>query len=396
MTKKTLSYLLFFLSFLGLQAQDSMLVDRGYTFDTEAEYQKGLNAISAFQYDKAADHFYECQRNEPTNLEYLSKLAWCYMQAGNYAESKIYFKEVLKKDSVYVMAISNLGHLYEKELNYAVAQKYYRELIQIDSTNSYYYRLNGFNSIKTKQPLQAMAYFNQAHNLNPKDLVVINELANLYIQMESLEYAEMMTNRGLELSENNIQLLYTAARIQHKQKSYENVITLLEKTQTQGDSNAYYQMILGVAYLQVDSLDKGVYQLERLVSLNKDSEHTHHYLSIAYDEKNDAEKSMGHLVKAIELAISPKASTYYEELAIHYDRKKEYKKALDLYEEAYTHSKKPIYLFYIARNTDLFYKDKGMAVRQYKKYLSSGDKKHEEYSLKRIEQLKEIIHQSRK
>jgi tetratricopeptide (TPR) repeat protein len=294
------------------------------------------------------------------------------------------------------MAISNLGYLYEKELNYAAAQEYYRELIQIDSTNSYYYRLNGFNSIKTKQPLQAMAYFNQAHNLNEKDLVVINELANLYTQMESLEYAEMMVDRGLELSENNIQLLYTAARIQHKQKSYENVTTLLEKTQAQEDSNAYYQMILGVAYLQLDSLDKGIYQLKRLVSLSKDSEHTHHYLSIAYDEKGDVEKSMTHLEKAIELAISQKTSTYYEELAVHYDRKKEYKKALDLYEEAYAHSKKPIYLFYIARNTDLFYKDKAMAVRQYKRYLATGDKKHQDYSRKRVAQLNEVIHQTRR
>lgn len=394
MVQKTIQILLLILCTQSAYGQAG--IQEIATFDINKEYQKGMAAISAFQYDQAASHFYECHRTEFDNLEYLSKLAWCYLQTGNYSESKIYFKEVLKKDPEHVIAISNLGYLYEVELNYASAQPYYRTLLQIDTTNSYYYRLNAFNAMKTGQTLQGIAYFSKAHTLNPSDLVVINELAEVYLELDALEYAEIMTNKGLELSDENIKILYTAARVQNKKKAYENVIELLGKAQEQGDTNAYYQTMLAVSYLQLDSLDKGIYQLEHIVSKEKDTEHTHHYLSIAFDEKGEEDKSMYHLEKALEKAISPKTSTYYEELAGHYDRKKDYKKALELYEEAYAHSEKEVYLFYIARNTDLFYKDKGMALRQYKKYLATGNKKHQEYSTQRIAQLKEVIHQSLK
>jgi Flp pilus assembly protein TadD len=393
--KKAISLLYCCMFLLTVKAQDSAVVQLAITFDTESEYREGLNAISAFQYEKAARHFYECQRNEPDNLEYLSKLAWCYLQLGNYSESKIYFKEVLKKDSTHAMAISNLGYVYELEWNHLAAQSYYRQLLEIDSTNSYYYRLNAYNAMNTQAPLQAIAYFNKAHTLHPNDLVVINELAELYIQLEAFNYAETMVEKGLKLSGNNIKLLYTAARIQNKNKAYDHVIRLLEKTQSLGDTNAYYQMLLAVSYLQLDSLDKGIFQLEHIIRQQKETEHTHHYLSIAYDQKRDADKSIYHLEKALEKAISPKTSTYYEELAVHYDRKKDYKKALELYEEAYAHSGKPTYLFYIARDTDLFYEDKNMALRQYQKYLATGDTKHQEYCNNRITILKEVIHQKR-
>ena len=54
-----------------------------------------------------------------------------------------------------------------------------------------------------------------------------------------------------------------------------------------------------------------------------------------------------------------------------------------------------IYLFYMARKTDLFYKDKKMALHKYQKYLSTGHKEFKEYTIKRMAQLKEVIHQTR-
>ena len=43
-----------------------------------------------------------------------------------------------------------------------------------------------------------------------------------------------------------------------------------------------------------------------------------------------------------------------------------------------------------------YYKDKRIAMRYYKRYLKTGNKKYEDYSTKRVEQLKEVIHQMKK
>ena len=378
---------------LYLPAQDSV---PSYFPSIESEYQKGLDALSSYQYEKASAYFYECVRHDPTNVLYLSKLAWAYLQAGNLAEAKIYYREILKKDTLHLQAISNLGYLFEKEQNYAKAQEYYEQLIEIDSTNSYYYRLNAFCALHTERMLPALAYFHKAHRLNPKDLVVIQELAKLYLNVDALDYAEKIIHKGLEISPEYVPLITTAARIANLKKNYPGVIQLLEKAQALGDSTPYYQTMLAYAYLETDSLYDATFQLERLVERRKDTEHTHHYLSIAYDLLGQSSKSVHHLEKALQKAISQKVPIYYQELGKHYERKKQYKKALDYYTEAYAHSQKPVYLYFIARNTDLYFKDKSMALRWYKKYIASGHKKYREYTTYRIKELKEIIHQSKK
>ncbi len=363
------------------------------SYDIAAEYQKAINYLAAFQYQKALDHIYECQRSDPSNLDYLSKLAWCYQQLGDYSESKIYYQKLLKEDPDNVSAFSNLGYIFEKELNYQQAKIYYRELLNIDTTNSYYYRINAYNAMKTKEPLVSITYFNKAHVLNPKDLVVIDELANLYFQMEAFEYAISFTEKGLALAPDNYRLLYTDARVRNKIDSFQMVVNSLEHALSLGDTVPYYQTMLGVSYIHLDSLDKAAFHLHQIVDKKKASEHTHHYLSVIYDKKEDQEQSMYHLEQAIEKAISPKASLYYAELAAIHEKQKNYKKAIALYDEALEHSAKDVYIFHKARNTDFFYKDKRMALRIYKKYLSTGHDKYREYTEGRISELKAIIHQ---
>jgi len=391
MKSKLQIFLLLCLS-LSLFAQESADT-KTINYDIVAEYQKAIDYLAAFQYQKALDHIYECQRSDPGNLDYLSKLAWCYQQLGNYSESKLYYKKLLQEDSNNISALSNLGYIFEKELNYQQAKSYYRELLSIDTTNSYYYRINAYNAMKTKEPLVSIAYFNKAHVLNSKDLVVIDELANLYFQMEAFDYAISFTEKGLALAPDNFRLLYTDARVRNKVDSFRLVVNTLEHALSLGDTVPYYQTMLGVSYIHLDSLDKAAFHLHQIVNKKKASEHTHHYLSVIYDKKKEPEQSKHHLEQAIKKAISPKASLYYSELAAIHEKQKNHKKAIKLYDEAFEHSGKDVYLFHKARNTDFFYKDKKMALRIYKKYLATGHEKYREYSERRISELKALIHQ---
>ncbi len=375
-----------------LFAQDAPKV-KPIQYDIETEYRKAIDYLGAFQYQKALDHIYECHRTEPDNLDYLTKLAWCYQQLGNLSESKIYYRELLKKSPDNVGALSNLGLIYEKELNHLKAKSYYRQLLEIDTANSYYYRINAYNALKTEEPLTSIVYFNKAHALTPKDRVVVDELAKLYYQLDAFDYAMSFTEKGLAQSPDNLRLLYTDARIHSKVDSFSRVIESLEHALSLGDTVPYYQTMLSVAYIHSDSLDQAAFHLNKLIDVGKSSEHTHHYLSIIYDKKGEPELSMHHLEEAITKGISPKVSMYYAELAAHYEDLKDYKKAIALYEEAYTHSENDVYLFHQARNTDLYYKDKKMALRLYKKYLSSRHGKYREYSESRVRELKSIIHQ---
>ena len=367
------------------------------TFDIEEQYKKAVELMSANQYEKALDYIYECHRSDGRNLDYTNKLGYCYFRLGNYKEAKYNFESALKMDSINTYALSNLASIYEREVNYFKAQSLYNQLIEMDSTNSYYFKQNAAIALKTGDLLNAIKLYTKAHQLNENDQVTIIQLAEIYLSMDAPEYAETFAKKGMEIDSSNIQMLYTNARVKNELKQYPRVVDLVEKAMLQGDSTIYYERLLSVAYLQVDSLEKALFHLNRMVDLKKDTEHTHHYLALAYDELGDFEKSKIHYEKAIEKGISKKVPRYHTDLAILYELNKDYKKAYDHYLAANRYSDDPKLLFHIAQNADNYFKDKNIALRYYQKYIKTKDSTFKEYTEQRITQLKEDIHfQTRK
>ncbi len=319
-------------------------------------------------------------------------MAYCHFQLGRYPDAKLFYNAVLKQDSSDTQSISSLGAIYERESNYREALRYYIYWASIDTTNSFAFKRCGYSAIRSGLGTESILFFLRAHELNPSDVETIDQLSSLYIQSEQLEYAEIILQKGLNIDPNNIRLLQNKARLFNKQRDYPTVIQTIEKTMMLGDTSEYYQMMIGVAYLQLDSLDKAITNLEHIVTREEDTEHTHQYLGLAYRKKGDVEKSIRHFETAIEKGISEKVPSYYGDLGAIYEEKGDYRKAVTHYQKAYEYEPQAEYLFFQARNNDLAYKDKRIALKQYEQYLATRDTKFKEYAEQRIQQLKEIIH----
>ena len=362
------------------------------SFDLEEEYRKAIAYMQANQYEKAVDHIFECQRADASNLDYTIKLAYCYTKLGNYKDAKYCYQSILEKDSLSINALSNLGGIYEKELNYKQAQKYYLRLIDIDSTNSYFYKKNGFVAVKNEDPLAGIAYLNRAHFYNPKDLVVIIELSRLYLNLEAVAIAEDMIERGYQQDSTNLKILYGKADVLNEQKKYPEIIKTLETAMLQGDTVLYFQKMLATAYLHSEEFEKSLFHLNRIIYKGKASEHTHYHMAVALEKQGKIQESISHYDKAIKLGISGNIPVYYKNLAKIYLDKNDLREAIASYKEAYAYSGKEEYLFQVARNSDLYYKDKKIALRYYKKYIATANKTYREYAKERVAQLKELIH----
>ena len=355
-------------------------------------FQQANTLINTYQFRKAQDILSECYINYPENIQYLSKIAYCNFQLGRYKDAKLFYGEILKLDSINTTARSGLGRIYEREANYVKAKEQYAILIEIDSTNAYYHKRNAYMALRLGDPIAAIYAFSQAFVLNEYDIEVIDQLSTIYLTLGDLEATETMLKKGLEQDAQNIKLLQTKARLNQKRKEHETVIEAIEAIMIQGDTSTYYQMMLGVAYLHVDSTEKAIVHLQAIIDRKKDTEHTHHYLGLAYRQQQELDKSVEHFEQAIELAISPKIETYHSDLASTLEAQYQYKQAAQHFAEAFGYSKNQEYLFHQARNYDLYYKDKSIALKYYKKYLATNDKKYKEYTTQRIEQLKEIVH----
>jgi hypothetical protein len=93
--------------------------------------------------------------------------------------------------------------------------------------------------------------------------------------------------------------------------------------------------------------------------------------------------------RAIESGISENIEVYYSQLARTYEEAKDYKNAIHYYQAAYEKSKTKILLYDLARNYDVYFKDKSTAIAYYKRYLASDDtiKLAREYAKRRLDML---------
>ncbi|MFK7774684.1 MAG: tetratricopeptide repeat protein [Saprospiraceae bacterium] len=364
------------------------------TIDIKEQYTLGMDALSNYQYQKALDHFYECHRVETQNKQYLQKLAFCYMKLGDFNEAKFSYNSLLKKDSTDVNAWSNLGSIYEKELNYSKASDCYQELLAIDSTNSFYFRQNAFMSLRLKEPIRAIAYFSQAHELNEKDLVVINELSSLLLQLRQAPAAEAIINKGLKLAPDNLKLLYTKSNILHFKKEYENVVSTISHAMSLRDTSQYYQKMIGAAYLHLEQFDSCIFHLNEIVRKEENSELTHYQLALAYKGIGDLDQSEIEYQAAIEKGISENVGVYFKNLALVFDEQNKLKEAIAAWKKAIEYSpEEEVYLYFLARDCDNYYRDKKIARRYYRQYYDTKHKEYREYVRLRIQYLNGVIHQ---
>lgn len=360
--------------------------------DLGERYRRAQALMGAFQYERALEELSECYHQDETNVDYLLKIAYCHQQLGRYGDAKLFYNSALKQDSLNATALASLGSIYEREANYGRARGYYDQLIEIDTANSYYFKKRGQLALRLGDVAGGTAYLLRAHQLNERDMEVIDQLSDVYLAMELPDYAEKILELGFLQDPKNIKLLYNKARLHNKRKEYPEVAAAVEGAMAQGDTSDYYQMMIGVAYLRIDSFDRAIAHLEAIVAREKDTEHTHHYLGLGYLEKEEPEKAETHLRRAIELGISPKMGIYHGDLASLLASRDHYKGAIDHYQAAYEHDPQPEFLFHLARQSDLYYRDKRIALRHYRDYLDTRDPKFRAYAEQRITQLQEIIH----
>lgn len=363
-----------------------------YFSDLDKHYQSALQLINEFQFDRALTLLSECYIQEPENVDYLLKIAYCNQQSGRYPDALIFYNKVLALDSVNTNALSSIGSIYERTNNYREAGEYYRQLIQIDTTNAYYYKRNGYVALRMNKPLQSVIYFLRAHHLNEGDIETIDQLSDLYLALNDLESAELMVRRGRSIDPNNLALLYNQARLEQKRKNHDEVAGAIRRAMELGDTSDYYQMMLGVAYIYLDSMDQAVEHLEAIVDRGQDSEYTHHYLGLAYRAKDEHAKSIEHFEEAIKQGVSEKMSDFQADLAGVLVEENNFRAAIDHYREALKYDPSADHIFHLARACDQYYKDKKIALKYYEQYLNTPSQKFREYTQQRVKQLKEFLH----
>lgn len=328
-------------------------------------------------------------KGDSLQKDVLLRIGQCNLRLGASKAAIQPYERVLRMDSTNITALNQLGQLYARDGDYTKALSSYLNLIKLAPNNSYYYKQAGSMASRMEDKLTARALFRKALNYNPADVEASLALGNIQMEMEEFESVDSIVTQALAVEPQFKPMLLLRARSAFEQQHYEPVTIIINQLLGKSDTTALYARLLGVSYFHLHEYNKLVKCMNFLLQNRYDHEWIYYYMGVASRELGDTPASINWFKLAVQKSISDNTKTYYSQLGLSYEGIGDYQGAIKAYRAAYDYSKEGILLYHLARNYDIYYKDKAMAVSYYKKYLASDDtiRLAKEYARKRMQDM---------
>jgi len=375
---KTLCLIAMLFSCFLLSAQEQLIQSPTY-----AEID---DLIQTYQFKKALTLMEGL--NDSVSVDLFQRRGACFHQLGNYNEAIESFQKVIALDSANRRALLALAQLYARKEQYGGSFICYTKLIAMDSLNSYYYKQFGIVALQARVAGVAFSNLMKAIELNPMDIESNALVADLLIKGDKPEMAEHLLTKALALTTSS-QLTFLLAKAQMESKKYVEAIQTTNQVMAIRDTLPEHARIMGICNFKLNNYNKTIYWMNSMLQRGVKAEWIYYYLGMSYQSLNKQDSAILYLNKAIEEGISEDIDIYYSQLASSYEAANNFKMAIKYYKAAYEESKSGILLYHLARNYEVFYKDKAKALEYYKRYLESEDtvKVAREYSRQRVNEL---------
>ncbi len=349
-----------------------LLIDFELASGQQEHCQKADVLMKKQDYTGAIGLYEKCLGSDSTRHETLNSLAFCYLNAGDYALAKEKYHILERVDSFGTEAAIRLASIYEVQQNLPKAIRYNLLLSKRFPGNPVYLRKLGSLYLQGRESTQSRQMYREALMINPRDLLAVQGLSEILVTADSLETADSLLSVGLKTDSLHIGLSLLRSRVLYRTRHYRETADILHRMTYRTELNNYYNKLLGYSFMQIDSLEKAIFHLQKSLLEESDPEYALFYLALAYEKKKEYERSDWYYSEAIKAGISENVAQYYRgkaRIAMQTDKNKE---AIDLYRQSLEYQKDPTVYFFMANAADLYYKDKTRAAEYYRKYLASG------------------------
>lgn len=366
----------------------------GIHAQADEAYKEALALSNNQEFMKALQIWESCIEKDTSNFYCYEQAALNAYKLGINSKAKKYFHQIEKDPDYYRNAAIQLSAIYEAEERIPRAIKYNTLLRDSFPQNPVYHKKLGALYVKAGIIPEAFVHYAKALSLNPQDITSIKAVSEIFMANSQYEEADSLLKTGLSLDPENTSISFLMAKNFYTQKQYDSTVVVLEKLKGIVDFNNYHNRMIGYSYLQIDSTDQAIWYLERSLVDESNPEFAHYYLANAYELKSEYETSIFHYKKAIEEGTSNGLHSYHRNLARLQKEENQLKEAIDNYQWAYKYKDDPLILLYLAQASDIYYKDKSIAINYYNKYINSNDTNasYKKYAKERLLYLKEIRH----
>jgi len=364
-------------------------ISLSFLWGQENSNDSALFYYQNFEFQKAISILESSGAKMESNEIYL--LGKAYQKTGQLEKAKKAYFIASQKDSNNIALRNELAKSYYQNKQYDSALLCFNHLLSIQKNNGYYWKQIGKIHTATNNYFEAISAYKSAINLNSNDLESSIELVKLLMKIELYDTAYESIITAIESYPANRTLLKLQLKLDYSMGKNKELIAVAEKLFQLEDSSILTQKLLGITHYHEKNYEDAIHFLENVLEVDTKSETLHYYLGLSYRENGNQKLAADYLEKAIDLGVSDNLGTYYTQLAVSYEEGQNFKKSIHAYKIAYKSTKNKILLYHLARNYDLFYKDKSIAIKYYEKYLASNDSANDnyfDYTKYRIQELK--------
>jgi tetratricopeptide (TPR) repeat protein len=338
----------------------------------QAYYYLGKSYQAKYKYFDALNTLELAVELDSGNMITENALAATYDAIGKDEDAiNIYYDQYLR-DSTKIGPIVNLANIFRKMHEYGSAVFYYREASVIDPQNFYYYKQQGYCISKMGMPPNPAIYaYREAVRLNPYDLGMYQQLANLYNSARYFTDAINTCNRGLVNFKDDGQLLKIKAYAYYLNKDFDSSIIVFNKLFEIGDSSIFNYKYRGLVYFEKKQFVNSINDLEMALELDKNDAEVCFYLGSAFGRSGNGIDGINYLniSKSLLSPLPKELYNIHSELANIYLKQGEYNLSLKYLKLAYKNKATPILSFRMGQLYDYYLDDKKMAVDCYEAYI---------------------------
>ncbi len=338
-------------------------------------YYLGKSNQAKYKYFDALKYFEKANELDSANSVIENALASTYDFIGKDENAiQIYYSQYLR-DTTKIEPIINLANTFRKSGEYGSAIHYYQKASAIDPENFYYYKQQAYCTSKINLPQPAIYVYEIALMLNPYDLGMYRQLANLQNSERFFLDAINTCNKGLKNYPNDDQLMKIKAYAQYLNKDFDSSIVGLKKLLELGDTSYFNLKYLGFSYFEKKFFVDAIKNLEIAREFDDTDAEVCFFLGSAYGRSNVGKEGILNLNRSLSLiAPSPiQLSNIYSEIAYIFRNQGKYELALDNLKLAYKSNASPILSFKMGQLYDYYLDNKKLAIDCYDAYLTMAN-----------------------
>lgn len=169
----------------------------------------------------AIENAVEAVRRDSTKIEYRELLAQIYLHSGQFDKAAQAYRSILAIDSNHIASLYALAQIMERNRPFESLKLYERILTRQGPTWEVLLQVAQLNAVLQRYDKAADA-FEQMLTLDPGNIVVQQNLADMYLRQKKYDKALSVVNDALEKSPDNLPLRATLVDIYLQQNEWKS------------------------------------------------------------------------------------------------------------------------------------------------------------------------------